>query len=83
MKSSHWRGETRWNADLGGDVVEPEDGGDQDHGDGGEAEQGVDADDEGDGEAPAKTSRADAVANQAKQRAQDAAAKEAAGSGCE
>lgn len=70
-------------ADLGGDMVEPKDGGYQEHGDGGEAEQRIDADHDSDGETPAKTAGADAVANQAKQGSKDAAAHKAARSGGE
>lgn len=48
-------------ADLGGDVVETEGPGEQEHDDGGGAEEGIDADDEGDGEAPAEAAGGDAV----------------------
>ena len=52
-------------AELGGDVIETEGPGEQEHDDGGGAEKGIDADDEGDGEAPTKAARADATLEQA------------------
>ena len=61
-------------ADLGGDVVETEGPGEQKHDDGGGAEERVDADNEGDGEAPTETAGADAVSEQAQEGTKDAAA---------
>ena len=65
------------NADLGGDMVEPEEPGEQQHGDGGEAEQGIDANEQADGEAPGEATGADAAAQETKQRAKDLAAQKA------
>ncbi len=61
-------------ADLGGDVVEVEEPGEQEHGDRGGAEEGVDAEHDGDGKAPGEPLGADASFEHAQERAQDAAA---------
>ena len=66
------------NADLGGDVVEAERLGQEDHHDGRGPDEGVDADDGGDGEGPGQTARGDAVFDEAQERAEDAAAEEVA-----
>lgn len=54
-------------ADLGGDVVEAEEPSEQEHGDGGHAEKGVDADDDGDRQAPGETPGADPFLEQAQE----------------
>ncbi len=71
------------NADLGGDVVQPEDPGEQKHGDGGHPEERVDTDHDGDGKAPRKSFRASASLEQAQQRPQDPAPQKIARALCE
>lgn len=62
------------NADLGGDLVEPAQPGDQEHGDGGEAQKRADADDDGDGQTPTQTFWTDPTFQQAQQGPENAAA---------
>ncbi len=67
-------------ADLGGDVVEAEGLREEDHHDGGGSDEGVDADDGGDGEGPGEAARGYAVLDEAEKGSEDAAAEEVAGS---
>lgn len=75
-------GRRRVKSDLGGDLVEAEGPCQEDYQDGGNANRGVDADDDAQSEAPCNAARGDAAAELTQERAKDLAAEELAkGSG--